>query len=57
MHLVTRPFNGQIRYWTTCGWTDSRRTARKYRTHAEALTVVRRMAADGLVARVNAKDF
>jgi hypothetical protein len=57
MILVTRPFNGQIRFWNTCGWTDSRSSARYYRTHAEALTVVRRMAADGLVARVNNKDY
>lgn len=50
---VSRPFEGRLRYWNTCGWTDSPTRARRYLTVAEARGVVDRIAKDGLIARVN----
>jgi hypothetical protein len=39
--------NGVSHYWTTCGWSDRVRNARRY-TNAEARLVATRMKLDGL---------
>jgi hypothetical protein len=48
--------SGRTLYWNTCGWTDSRRSARRY-SPSEAEPVVRRMMIDNVKAKTTLPSY
>jgi hypothetical protein len=55
IHLIYTRFDRRSHYWTTCGWSDSARNARRY-TKSDALTALARMKADGVQATIATLD-
>ena len=57
IHELDKPYiyaviDKEMRWWTGCGWTDKRASAKKFRSAADAEPVLRRMMLDNVKAKV-----